>query len=563
MREDACIACCESFSPKGEDLNPVVASLLYTAASKVLEQGGVAGCDVRKALLLREQAEERLTSGLAPIGGTVACDVVLCCTETTSEADLAVQSLLGQRDAHLIIHLVDDGGGGAEITRRYAGARHVFTYGNPVRRGPLRTLHELVPRLRSAYVAFQDPKTISSKERIRSAVSVLEAYGAEFLAAPVRTPSGIVYPERPSEAYRRYLPLQSLVCRRASLVDMGGIADRPDDADVELIYRAFSEGRKIVHSDEPSVDSSGPLDAGKLGPPPRYEFRGATLRHHAIGFEQESVQCDVILPFHGHLDFVGESLPSVLEQEAASTIVHLVDDATPGGTEEFLRYWGTHPRVRTYRNYQNLGQFVSFNNVFPYLETNLVAIQDADDISLPHRFRLAGNQLRLADADIFGGCFEIFEHVAHPQSDTGPLEHLGNVDDPIRPYSASEYPRRYERVHFLQNPTAVMRKAVFEMLRGFSDYGDTDRNKCGLDTEFYVRAHHSGCRFALTREAVVRYRWHPKSVTRNSYTGWGTAPREWSMAENERRFKLFHHGPFDARAWGSLRQSWGLTHRIT
>ena len=111
MREDACIACCESFSPKGEDLNPVVASLLYTAASKVLEQGGVAGCDVRKALLLREQAEERLTSGLAPIGGTVACDVVLCCTETTSEADLAVQSLLGQRDAHLIIHLVDDGGG--------------------------------------------------------------------------------------------------------------------------------------------------------------------------------------------------------------------------------------------------------------------------------------------------------------------------------------------------------------------------------------------------------------------------------------------------------------------
>ena len=109
-----------------------------------------------------------------------------------------------------------------------------------------------------------------------------------------------------------------------------------------------------------------------------------------------------MLPFRGHFEFLRESLPSVLDQNGAETIVHLIDDATPGGADELLRYWGSHPRVRTYRNSRNLGQFVSFNNVFPYLETDLIAIQDADDISLPHRLHLAGNLLRLADADFFG-----------------------------------------------------------------------------------------------------------------------------------------------------------------
>jgi hypothetical protein len=196
------------------------------------------------------------------------------------------------------------------------------------------------------------------------------------------------------------------------------------------------------------------------------------------------------------------------------------------------------------------------------LETNLVAIQDADDISLPHRVRLAGNHLRLADADIFGGRFETFEYGENRQGDDASQERPSHPYRDKIPYWASEYPKRYERSHFLQNTTAVLRKGAFESLRGFSDYGDVDRNKCGLDTEFFVRAHHAGCRFAVTHDVVVRYRWHPSSVTRNSETGWGTQPRDWSTAENERRFMLFHRGPFDPRVLGSLHHSWGQTQRI-
>jgi hypothetical protein len=392
---------------------------------------------------------------------------------------------------------------------------------------------------------------------------MLECYGGEFLAAPVLTAAGVIRAERPRAAYRRYLPPQSLVCRRASLVDMGGIAERPNDADAELIFRASKERRRILLGREPMVVAAGSLEPGELGEPPEYKDGKGTLRHVAIGFRQEHVECDVVLPFHGHLDFVGESLPSVLEQEGAETVVHLIDDATPGGAEDLFRFWRGHPRVRIYRNSRNLGQFVSFNNVFPFLETNLVAIQDADDISLPHRVHLAGNHLRLADADIFGGRFELFESGGSRQSGIGLRQ---PPDHPYRdkpPFLASHYPTRYERSHFLQNPTAVLRKSTFESLRGFSDYGEVNRNKCGLDTEFFVRAHHAGCRFAVTRDVILRYRWHRASATRNSETGWGTQPREWSTLENERRFKLFDRGPFDARALGSLNRYWGLTQRVT
>jgi hypothetical protein len=560
---DACVACCKSFPPDEIHFNPVLATLLYKAASQVLELGGVPGCEAAKAALLQAEAEDLLATRFTPIPSTPACDVVLCCGDSSSETDRAVQSVLKQRGAMVFLHLVDDGGGGAELVSRYQGLSHVVTYKNPERRGIFATLQEFVPRLRSAFVAIQAVGMPSTPDRFKSAVDLLEDCGAEFLAARVDTPSGQVIPEQPSSEYRRYLPWPTLVCRRASLVDMGGFAHRSKDADAELVYRAFVERRRIVLSDEIAVVSGKPWDAGVLGPAPSYQARTGALRHHAIGFPQEAVECDVVLPFWDHLEFVNDSLPSVLEQDNATTVVHLIDDASVAGADELLRYWGTHPRIRIYRNARNLGQFVSFNNVFPYIETELIAIQDADDISLSHRVSLAGNHLRLADADFFGGRFETFEYGEPAEPPNGASGQSVHPFAEKPPYWASVYPRRYERCHFLQNTTAVMRKAAFESLRGFSDYGDVHRNKCGLDTEFFVRAHHAGCRFALTHDVVARYRWHRDSATRNSETGWGTAPRAWSAEENERRFRLFHRGRFDPRALGSLRDFWGLTQRLT
>ena len=296
---------------------------------------------------------------------------------------------------------------------------------------------------------FRIRRPSAATKRIKRGVTALEAHGAEFLGSPVQRPAGVRYPELPrKDAYHRYFPTESLICRRASLVDMGGIADRREngDADAELIFRAAHEHRKFVLTDEPVVTSArSSEETGPLGPAPRYDHSSRTLRGHALGFAQERVQCDVVLPFCGHLDYLAASLPSVLEQESSETIVHLIDDASPGNTDDVMSYWATHPRVRVYRNTRNIGQFASFNNIFPFLETNLIAIQDADDISLPGRIKIAGNHLRLADADFFGGRFETFVE----SDDIAPVCGTNDIRIERPPYCASEYPRRYERTPFL------------------------------------------------------------------------------------------------------------------
>ena len=59
---DACEACCRSFPPSAEDPNPVVASLLYDLTSRIARQGGVAGCDHRRAEELSRWALDNIPS---------------------------------------------------------------------------------------------------------------------------------------------------------------------------------------------------------------------------------------------------------------------------------------------------------------------------------------------------------------------------------------------------------------------------------------------------------------------------------------------------------------------
>jgi hypothetical protein len=60
VERGACEACCESFEPTAEDLNPVVAALLYQISDGIVERGGVVGCTSGQARELRYFAEESL-----------------------------------------------------------------------------------------------------------------------------------------------------------------------------------------------------------------------------------------------------------------------------------------------------------------------------------------------------------------------------------------------------------------------------------------------------------------------------------------------------------------------
>ncbi len=54
--DDACASCVKWYTPGPDHLNPVVASLLYTLSSEVVEMGGIPGCSVQRAQQLRNMA---------------------------------------------------------------------------------------------------------------------------------------------------------------------------------------------------------------------------------------------------------------------------------------------------------------------------------------------------------------------------------------------------------------------------------------------------------------------------------------------------------------------------
>jgi hypothetical protein len=62
VRCDACTACCASFPPTTEEINPVIASLLYGLAGRIESLGGVDGCDIDKAEAIRRDALEAVAS---------------------------------------------------------------------------------------------------------------------------------------------------------------------------------------------------------------------------------------------------------------------------------------------------------------------------------------------------------------------------------------------------------------------------------------------------------------------------------------------------------------------
>ena len=574
---EVCEACCQGERPGPEKINPVIASLLYQVAVDVMDAGGLPGCTVAEAVDLKARAFRHLAwrRGSKPVqstrtclasperyrhnGRTYSCDVVICCSDSSPQTELALRSVLSQADAVTQVHLVDNGGGGRELAQRYAQSGNVTVHRNLTPQTTLATVHDLIDRMRTQFIAIQDTRTVSRPFRVSYSVGLLEEHGGDILGASLRTATGDVRPRAPSDSYARYLPSETLVIRRASFVDMGGVAARPgEDDDAELVYRAGQEGRSILVAPEVTVQAQADYGDAPLGCPPDYEPRNGSLRHQAREFPHERVACDVVLPFWGQLDHVRQALESLLAQENADLVIHLVDDGSPDDTHSFLRYWATHPQIRTYRNLRNIGQFTTFNNLAPHFETGLVAVQDGDDISLPHRIRLAGNTMRLAGADIFGSAVVIIDdgeprgceggNRLPPDINVGPWKNVGT--------SAWPTPEVY---WFLFNPSMVLRTDVFRLLGGFSDFGTPVRNRCGHDIEFCLRAYHRGMRFAISREPTVFYRQHPAQTTRSPVTGYGTDAESWTSQEARRRQGIYRRTRFDPIAFGALGKYQHLT----
>lgn len=542
---NTCEVCCASSRSMGLS-NPVLSSLLCGACDEALALGNVPADQRLHIQSLYEQSVIQLQH-FGQVERTYSCDVFLCCTASDPATRRTIESLLDPEDAVAIVHLIDDGGGANQLLQEYASHWNVILHENPSSLGLFASVQKFFTTCRTQFLAFQTPVTICDPERIGKSVTALVQSGAELFAAGVERPNDSLLPKCPTQEYTWYVPLDTVVMRRATFADMGGFASHRTDADVEFIYRAFCEDRQFELSEECFAKTDVAMKVASVDTSPVYEKRHGSLRHHATGFTEESVACDIVIPFRDHPDMLNEAIESALSQERAEVTIHVIDDSSRGVTDELLRHWSTHARVRTYRNSRNIGQYASFNNVSDFFETDLAVVHDADDISLPHRVHATGNLLRLSDAEFFCAA----EYQFNGEADRQPAGQVLKVRQ-------SRYPPADQIWYFALNPTAAFRTATFQSLNGYADFGEPSRNRAGLDSEFQARAWFAGARFAVSKQIVVKYRIHGDSATQNAETGWGTELRQEALAECKRRRRLFRFG-FDARAFGGKGVYEGIT----
>lgn len=118
-------------------------------------------------------------------------------------------------------------------------------------------------------------------------------------------------------------------------------------------------------------------------------------------------ECDVVVPYtESDRHLAREAIASIIAQQHVHPIIHIVADNTDSlyptnisseKTIVQLLYGENfkHYSIRTYKTDSCLGPYKIINNLVPFLQTEYLAIQDADDISTANRLWKQIEQLKL------------------------------------------------------------------------------------------------------------------------------------------------------------------------
>lgn len=511
-------------------------------------------------------AEQELVGQLPrtnpPVMPVPCCDVILCLGESEGNPRETIESILGQSGAIPILHLCCSRFSDIDLSA-WSTRWNVHIHRFDEEWGPLQAARRILESLMTPYLAIQNSIDPSAPHRLAESIRALLEQGAELVVASSPTTASKTS-DHDLATVPSLIP-STLVIRRAALIDLDAFQSTPLESASEFLVAAHTDGWRVVvleHtsamilSTRPAFRDSEIVTGLVQRPAPSPLDR---RMRHDFDTRSPPIACDVVLPFHGQLHYVRQAIESLLSQQGALPVIHLVDDTSPEDTTAFLDEWSQHPQLRVYRNKENIGQFQSFNNTSRYWETELVAVQDADDISLPHRLAWAATLLQQADADYFGGAVELFgdDDLIQPEmKETSTLKRV-----PRAAYRRSYYPRWDRTDYFLENPTAVFRAVMFREMGGYADFGDRLMNRTSLDTEFQLRCYFHGVRFAITREVVTRYRVHASSATQDRETGWGTSARAASIRHLEECCRWYQSGQFDPRVMGALGRYTHLTER--
>ncbi len=207
----------------------------------------------------------------------------------------------------------------------------------------------------------------------------------------------------------------------------------------------------------------------------------------------------VVMGAYNVEDYIEESLSSILTQTHQNFEVHIVDDASKDETYSILcRLAKEDPRIKVYRNEQNLGVGASVNQVKGYVKGDYVARMDADDICLPQRFESQLTYLEQnPEVDLVSSWIRFFGSESRRQFELG-----------CYPLTMPEMRAHAFRGLMFCNPTVMVRSKLYHS----EDFSYDPDYTVSEDYELASRLIFN-YEFGCISKALLKYRWHGGNVS--------------------------------------------------
>lgn len=200
---------------------------------------------------------------------------------------------------------------------------------------------------------------------------------------------------------------------------------------------------------------------------------------------------------------IEESLESIARQKSANFHIMLMDDCSEDNTLDIAEKTLEKNRLSfsLYRSLENIGVPRARNFLIKNSESEYIAIQDADDISMPHRICAQTDFLsknlsidavgsKAIKIDIDGNFIGIMNYP--------PLLH----DDITSMLTG--------KVNPMIDPTTCFRRSVFNALGGYSE---NEKIRLAQDFDFWIRLAKIGKKIANIDATLLAYRVSEKGLT--------------------------------------------------
>ena len=201
--------------------------------------------------------------------------------------------------------------------------------------------------------------------------------------------------------------------------------------------------------------------------------------------------------------YLNESLHSVFNQPFEDFELILVDDCSTDSSPSILAEYAKHDKVTLLKNKYNEGYGYSRNRAFLQAQGEYVAIHDADDVTLPHRFQKEVDLLdQRDDITVVGG------HAIRI-SDTG--QPIGNMVYPPESTENAFRVIRQFKLNPIIDPSSMFRR---QPILDLGAYRMEPELRTVCDFDLWCRLLVKGHYLYNFQEPLIKYRINPQGVTR-------------------------------------------------